>query len=208
MTKKQESHALIVVDVQNDFIPGGNLAVPGGDEIVPLVNQLIEVFHHVVLTQDWHPPGHHSFASSYADKKPFETVALPYGTQTLWPEHCVQGTAGAAFHPDLNTNMAELILRKGYRKEIDSYSAFFENDQKTPTGLVGYLKERGITSLFMVGLALDFCVGWSAIDGRRNGFDVTVIQDATRAIDTAGSLDAALQNMQDAGVTLVNAADL
>ncbi len=196
------SDALIVVDLQNDFCPGGALAVAGGDEIVPLVNDMIRHAEHVLLTQDWHPAGHSSFASSHPGKQPFETIAMPYGPQTLWPDHCVQGTAGALFHPDLAWTKAELVIRKGFRKEIDSYSAFYENDHATPTGLGGYLKERGISKVTMVGLATDFCVAFSALDARRLGFDVTVRLDACRAIDLGGSLAAMTARMREAGVTL------
>jgi len=195
--------ALVVIDVQNDFCPGGALAVAGGDEIVPIVNGLIQSFDHVVLTQDWHPAGHSSFASSHPGKQPFETIAMPYGPQTLWPDHCVQGTPGALFHPDLVWTKGEIVIRKGFRKDIDSYSAFFENDHATPTGLGGYLKERGISKLTMVGLATDFCVAFSALDARRLGFDVTVRLDACRAIDLGGSLAAMTARMNEAGVVLV-----
>lgn len=194
--------ALVVIDVQNDFCPGGALAVAGGDEIVPIVNGLIQSFDHVVLTQDWHPAGHSSFASSHSGREPFETIAMPYGPQTLWPDHCVQGTEGALFHPGLVWTKAELVIRKGFRTEIDSYSAFYENDHSTPTGLGGYLKERGISKLTMVGLATDFCVAFSALDARRLGFDVTVRLDACRAIDLGGSLAAMTARMKEAGVTL------
>ena len=194
--------ALLVTDVQNDFCPGGGLAVPNGDEIVPLVNSIANDFDHVLFTQDWHPAGHLSFASSHEGKEPFDTIELDYGEQILWPDHCVQGTTGAAFHPDLNVDRGELIIRKGFRQQIDSYSAFFENDKRTPTGLTGYLRERGIDTLYLVGLALDFCVHWTAFDGRKQGFDVVVIKDATRAIDTQGSLDHAMRRMQDAGAEI------
>ncbi|MFH1795542.1 MAG: bifunctional nicotinamidase/pyrazinamidase [Pseudomonadota bacterium] len=194
--------ALVVIDVQNDFCPGGALAVAGGDEIVPIVNGLIQSFDHVVLTQDWHPAGHSSFASSHPGKQPFETIAMPYGPQTLWPDHCVQGTEGALFHPDLVWTKGEIVIRKGFRKEIDSYSAFYENDHATPTGLGGYLRERGISKVTMVGLATDFCVAFSALDARRLGFDVTVRMDACRAIDLGGSLAAMTARMNEAGVTL------
>lgn len=194
--------ALVVIDVQNDFCPGGALAVAGGHEIVPIVNGLIQSFDHVVLTQDWHPAGHSSFASSHPGRAPFETIAMPYGPQTLWPDHCVQGTAGALFHPDLVWTKAELVIRKGFRKEIDSYSAFYENDHATPTGLGGYLRERGISKVTMVGLATDFCVAFSALDARRLGFDVTVRMDACRAIDLGGSLAAMTARMNEAGVVL------
>ncbi len=195
--------ALIVIDVQNDFCPGGALAVAGGDEVVPVINGLIERFDHVVLTQDWHPAGHSSFASSHPGKAPFETIEMPYGTQTLWPDHCVQGTGGAAFHDGLSWDRAELVIRKGFRKSIDSYSAFFENDHKTPTGLSGYLRERGITRVTLAGLATDFCVAYSAIDARRQGFEATVILEGCRAIDLGGSLAAMTEKMKEAGVTLV-----
>ncbi|SEB50781.1 nicotinamidase/pyrazinamidase [Nitratireductor aquibiodomus] len=194
--------ALIVIDVQNDFCPGGALAVEDGDAVVPVINGLIGRFDHVVLTQDWHPEGHSSFASSHAGKAPFETVEMPYGTQTLWPDHCVQGTKGAAFHESLAWDKAELVSRKGFRSAIDSYSAFFENDHETPTGLSGYLRERGITRVTLAGLATDFCVAYSAIDARRQGFEATVIMDACRAIDLGGSLSAMTAKMKEAGVTL------
>ena len=199
---------LLVIDVQNGFVPGGALPVTGGDEVVPLINRLAGRFQHVVLTQDWHTPGHVSFASSHPGKKPFETIALPYGTQVLWPDHCVQGTADASLHPGLDIPHAELIIRKGYRKAIDSYSAFYEADGKTPTGLIGYLKERGLTRAFLVGLATDFCVAWSALDARKGGFEATVIEDATRGIDVGGSLGKAWQDMTGAGVKRVTSAAL
>ncbi len=195
------SQALLVIDVQNDFCPGGALAVAGGDEIVAPINAIMDTFDAVILTQDWHPAGHSSFASSHAGKAPFEMIDMPYGPQVLWPDHCVQGTAGAAFHPDLRTD-GDLIIRKGFRGAIDSYSAFFENDHSTPTGLKGYLQTRGITQLTMVGLATDFCVHYSAVDAARLGFDVTVKTDLCRAIDMDGSLAAAEQAMRAAGVTL------
>jgi nicotinamidase/pyrazinamidase len=182
-----ERDILLIVDIQNDFCPGGGLAVPRGDEVVPIVNGLASRFQHVVLTQDWHPRGHLSFASTYADKKPYETVELAYGTQVLWPDHCIQGTRGADFRTDLQVPHAELVLRKGYHREIDSYSAFVENDRKTATGLAGYLRERGFTRVFVAGLAFDFCVRYSAEDAHREGFKVTVVEDACRAIDIAGS---------------------
>lgn len=194
--------ALIVVDVQNDFCPGGALAVSGGDEIIPLVNRLVGEFDHVILTQDWHPAGHSSFASSHPGKAAFETVEMPYGTQTLWPDHCVQGTAGGEFHPALEWTKAELVIRKGFRKGIDSYSAFHENDRKTPTGLAGYLRERGIGDLTLVGLATDFCVAYSAIDAMRLGFRASVLMEGCRAIDLGGSLDAMKRQMAEAGVRL------
>ncbi|MBX3567340.1 MAG: bifunctional nicotinamidase/pyrazinamidase [Rhizobiaceae bacterium] len=195
-------NALVVIDVQNDFCPGGALAVAGGDAIVPLVNRLITSFDHVVLTQDWHPAGHSSFASSHDGRRPFETIAMPYGAQTLWPDHCMQGTSGADFHPSLDWTRAELVIRKGFRAGIDSYSAFFENDRATPTGLAGYLRERGIADLTLVGLATDYCVAFSAIDAARLGFGVTVRLEACRAIDLGGSLDRALASMREVGVGL------
>ena len=197
------TQALIVIDQQNDFCPGGALAVEGGDQIVPGINALMADFGAVILTQDWHPAGHSSFASSHPGKDPFEVIEMPYGPQVLWPDHCVQGTQGALFHPDLMSDRADLIIRKGYNPQIDSYSAFFENDQTTPTGLEGYLKTRGITDLTMVGLALDFCVNYSAVDAAKLGFNVTVRSDLCRAIDMDGSLDAALAGMAEAGVIIL-----
>ena len=194
--------ALIVIDLQNDFCPGGALAVAGGDEIVPLVNAMIAEFDHVVLTQDWHPEGHSSFASQHDGKNPFESVSMPYGEQTLWPDHCVQGTPGAEFHAGLQWTKAELVVRKGFRKAIDSYSAFFENDRTTPTGLGGYLKERGISDLTLVGLATDFCVAYSAIDAAKLGFQATVVMDGCRAIDLGGSLAEMTERMRQAGVSI------
>ena len=191
--------ALLIVDLQNDFCPGGALAVPEGDAIVPLVNRLAHRFDHVVQTQDWHPPGHHSFASSHEDKAPYDVIEAPYGEQVLWPDHCVQDTGGAAFHPELDTMPTELIIRKGFRPEIDSYSAFYENDHETPTGLAGYLRERGIEALYLCGLAADFCVKWSALDARREGFEAFVIEDAVRGIDQEGSLARAWEEMRAAG---------
>ncbi|PTB00245.1 bifunctional nicotinamidase/pyrazinamidase [Sulfitobacter sp. CB-A] len=196
------THALIVIDVQNDFCPGGALAVTDGDAIVDGINALMGRVDAVVLTQDWHPAGHSSFASSHADKSPFEVTQMPYGAQVLWPDHCVQGSNGAAFHPRLDQTSADMIIRKGYNPAIDSYSAFFENDHKTPTGLEGYLRTRGITKLTMVGLALDFCVNFSAVDAAKLGFDVEVRLDLCRAIDLDGSLSAAREAMTTAGVTL------
>ena len=194
--------ALIVIDLQNDFCPGGALAVAGGDEIVPLVNAMIAEFDHVVLTQDWHPEGHSSFASQHDGKNPFESVSMPYGEQTLWPDHCVQGTPGAEFHAGLEWTKAELVVRKVFRKAIDSYSAFFENDRTTPTGLGGYLKERGISDLTLVGLATDFCVAYSAIDAAKLGFQATVVMDGCRAIDLGGSLAEMTERMRQAGVSI------
>lgn len=199
---------LLVVDVQNSFVPGGALAVDEGDRIIPLVNRIAAGFEHVVLTQDWHPPGHISFASSHPGTRPFETIELPYGTQVLWPDHCVQGTAGAELHADLDVPHAELIIRKGYRRHVDSYSAFYEADHRTPTGLAGYLRERGLTRVFLVGLATDFCVAWSAVDAREAGFTASVVADACRAIDTGGSLAKAWADMLAAGVTRVPSSDL
>ena len=191
MIQPSDTDVLLVIDVQNGFCPGGALAVPGGDEIVPLVNRIAKRFRHVVLTQDWHPAGHRSFASSHPGRKPFETVELAYGRQVLWPDHCIQGTESAALHPALDIPHAALILRKGCHPDIDSYSAFFENDRKTPTGLLGYLRERALTRVFLAGLALDFCVRYSAQDAQRNGFSAIVLEDACRAIDLDGSLEAA-----------------
>lgn len=195
------SHALLVIDVQNDFCPGGALAVPDGDAIVSGINGMMDDFDAVVLTQDWHPAGHSSFASSHSDKEPFEVTEMPYGPQVLWPDHCIQGSDGAGFHADLRTD-ADLIIRKGFRSSIDSYSGFFENDRETPTGLEGYLRTRGISQLTLVGLATDFCVNFTAVDAASLGFQVTVKLDACRAIDLDGSLSAALQAMREAGVTL------
>ncbi|WP_411960937.1 bifunctional nicotinamidase/pyrazinamidase [Pseudomonas mandelii] len=197
--------ALLVIDVQNDFIPGGQLPVPEGDLIVPLINRLGDRFKQVIIAQDWHPPGHASFASSHPGREPYEVIELPYGAQTLWPDHCVRATAGAELHKDLNLPHAQLIIRKGCNPDIDSYSAFLEADRKTTTGLAGYLKERGIDTLYLVGLALDFCVMFSALDARAAGFNVFVVLDACRAIDLDGSLAAAIERMQVAGVDLVSA---
>jgi nicotinamidase/pyrazinamidase len=195
---------LLVIDVQNDFCPGGALAVADGDAVVPVVNRLAERFDHVVLTQDWHPSGHSSFATSHPGAAPFEAISMPYGQQTLWPDHCVQGTPGAAFHPQLKTERAELVIRKGFRPAVDSYSAFHENDRRTPTGLAGYLRERGLQRIFMAGLATDYCVHYSAVDARRLGFETVVIESGCRAIDLAGSLDAARAAMAAAGVKRIN----
>jgi len=199
---------LLVVDVQNCFMPGGSLAVNDGDKIVPIINRIAPAFEHVILTQDWHTPGHISFASSHAGKKPFETVSLPYGTQVLWPDHCVQGTPSAELHKDLRIPHGELVIRKGYRQHMDSYSAFYEADGKTPTGLVGYLKERGLTTVFLVGLATDFCVFWSGMDARKAGFNALVIEDATRGIDAGGSMGRAWQEMLGAGVKRIQSTDI
>jgi nicotinamidase/pyrazinamidase len=195
------NHALIVIDLQNDFCPGGALAVADGDAVVAPINAMMDDFGAVILTQDWHPARHSSFASTHAGKAPFDTTEMPYGTQVLWPDHCVQGTPGAGFHPDLRTD-ADLILRKGFRAAVDSYSAFFENDRSTPTGLAGYLRSRGLQSLTLVGLATDFCVQYSALDAVRLGFDVTLRMHACRAIDMDGSFAAATAAMTEAGVAL------
>jgi nicotinamidase/pyrazinamidase len=199
-----EREVLIVTDPQLDFCPGGALAVPKGDEIVPAVNRLARRFAHVILTQDWHPAGHLSFASAHPGRKPFETIEVAYGAQTLWPDHCVQGTPGAAFHPALELPRVELIIRKGYHAAIDSYSAFRENDRTTPTGLAGYLRERGIERVTLCGLASDFCVFYSAIDARAAGFATAVALGASRGIDLDGSLAVALWTMREAGVELLD----
>ena len=203
-----ESDVLVVVDVQNCFVPGGSLAVKGGDEIVPLVNRLARRFRHVVLTQDWHTSDHVSFASQHPGKKPFDTVVLAYGTQVLWPDHCVQGPEGARLHKGLEIPHAEVIIRKGNRPGVDSYSAFVEADGKTQTGLGGYLKQRGLKRVFFAGLATDFCVAWSALDARRQGFEALVIEDACRGIDTQGSLAKAWTDMNSAGVQRIQSSDL
>jgi nicotinamidase/pyrazinamidase len=195
--------ALILVDIQNDFCPGGALAVPHGDEVVPVANRLARRFETTILTQDWHPAGHHSFATTHPGKAPYETTELSYGRQVLWPDHCVQGTPGADFHPGLQAAGAELIVRKGFHPEIDSYSAFYENDRKTPTGLGGYLRERGFRRLFFAGLALDFCVAFSAEDAVRCGFEAIVVEDGCRAIDLGGSLDGARARLSSLGVPLI-----
>ena len=199
---------LLVIDMQYDFMPGGALAVAEGDALVPLINQLGQQFRGVVITQDWHPAGHISFASSHAGRSPFEIITLPYGPQTLWPDHCIQGSHGAQLHTGLNLPHAQLILRKGCNSHIDSYSAFLEADRQTPTGLASYLKERGVQNLFVVGLALDFCVAWSALDARAAGFTTVVIADACRAIDMNGSLDKAWQDMSAAGVKRIESREL
>jgi len=196
--------AFIVIDVQNDFCPEGALAVADGDAVVAPINAMMADFDHVILTQDWHPHDHSSFASQHDGLDAFSTTTMDYGEQTLWPDHCIQGSIGAEFHPSLNLDRAELIIRKGYRTAIDSYSAFFENDKTTPTGLGGALKERGITHLAMAGLATDFCVAFSALDAAKLGFDVTVHLSACRAIDLGGSLDAAISQMTDSGIKLID----
>jgi nicotinamidase/pyrazinamidase len=195
-----DSDVLLVIDVQNDFCPGGNLPVPEGDKVVPVINALARRFHHVVATQDWHPAGHQSFASSHAGHKPYETIEVAYGPQILWPDHCVQGTEGAELRPDLALPNLELVIRKGFRPHIDSYSAFYENDHKTPTGLAGYLRERGFSRVFVVGLALDFCVRYSAEDATREGFGVVVVEDACRGIDVGGSVKATLESFARLGI--------
>ena len=203
-----ERTVLIVVDVQNDFCPGGSLAVAKGDEVVPVINALAKRFSHIALTQDWHPRGHSSFASSHPGRKPFETVQMPYGPQVLWPDHCVQGSKGAEFHAGLDLPQAQTIVRKGSRSAIDSYSGFVEADRKTPTGLTGYLRERGILRAVVVGLATDFCVSWTAQDAARAGFDTYVVDDACRAIDLEGSLARAWAEMAENDVTRITASDL
>jgi nicotinamidase/pyrazinamidase len=198
--------ALIVVDAQNSFMPGGSLAVPKGDEVVPVINRIAQAFRNVVLTQDWHPPGHVSFASSHAGRKPFDSIDLPYGRQVLWPDHCVQGSEGAAIHGDISIPHAQLIIRKGFNPQLDSYSAFIEADGSTRTGLDGYLRARGIGVVHVVGLATDFCVSWTAVDARKLGFAAYVIEDACRGIDMQGSLDRAWADMASAGVQRVRSA--
>jgi nicotinamidase/pyrazinamidase len=192
--------ALIVIDVQNSFVAGGALAVQHGEAVVPVINKIAPAFQNIVLTQDWHPAGHASFASTHSGKKPFETIELAYGDQVLWPDHCVQGTPGAALHPDLKIPRAQLILRKGFHQDVDSYSAFQEADRKTSTGLQGYLQQRGIKTLFLAGLATDYCVAWTALDARKAAFETYVIEDACRGIDLNGSLAAAWREMENNGV--------
>jgi nicotinamidase/pyrazinamidase len=203
-----DKSVLIVVDVQNCFLPGGSLAVKDGEQVIPVINALAKNFANVVLTQDWHTPGHTSFASSHEGKKPFEVIKLPYGDQVLWPDHCVQGSSGAEISSGITIPHAELVVRKGYHKDIDSYSAFFEADHKTPTGLAGYLKQRGMNTVFVTGLATDFCVGWTAIDARRSGFTTYVIEDACRGIDVQGSLEKAWTSMAKAGVRRIKSSDV
>jgi nicotinamidase/pyrazinamidase len=206
--KPNAQSALIVVDVQNCFVTNGTLPVPKGEEVVPIINRIAQGFENVVITQDWHTPGHASFASTHAGKKPFETTKLAYGTQVLWPDHCVQGTDDAALHKDLKIPQAQVIIRKGYHKDVDSYSAFEEADRKTPTGLAGYLKQRGIKTVFVTGLATDFCVAWTAMDARKLGFETYVIEDAARGIDLNGSLAAAWKQMGAKGVKRIQSSDL
>ncbi len=208
MLKQVKQSVLIVVDVQNGFTPGGNLAVANADEIIPKINQLAQKFEHIVLTQDWHPDQHISFADNHPNKKPFETIELDYGCQVLWPKHCVQGTRDAEFHPHLNIPTAQLIIRKGCHQNIDSYSAFMEADRKTPTGLNGYLREHQINTVFIVGIATDFCVAWTAIDAAELGFDTYVIEDACKAIDLNGSLQQAWQDMLQKGVHRIEASSI
>jgi len=198
---------LLVIDVQNDFCPGGALAVADGDQVIEPIRRMAARFEHIVLTQDWHTAGHGSFASAHAGKRPFEQIETSYGPQTLWPDHCVQGTRGAEFHSDLKLTRAELILRKGFRPHVDSYSAFFENDRATPTGLAGYLRERGLTRVFLAGLAYDYCVGYSALDARRLGFEAIIVRDACRAIDLNGSVTAIESEFDKAGVVLIGSSE-
>lgn len=205
---KTADEVLLVIDVQNDFMPGGALAVPHGDEVVPVINRLARGFSHVVLTQDWHPASHISFAANHAGRQPFEMLTLPYGKQVLWPTHCVQNTPGAALHADLDIPHARAVIRKGHHADVDSYSAFLEADRKTPTGLAGYLREAGVRRVWCCGLATDYCVAWSALDAGAAGFDVALIEDASRAIDLNGSLDAAWRDLHAAGIKRVQAADL
>jgi nicotinamidase/pyrazinamidase len=202
------SDVLLVIDVQNDFCPGGTLAVADGDAVIDPIHRAAKHFQHIVFTQDWHTPDHNSFASAHPGKKPFERIELAYGRQTLWPDHCVQGTRGAEFHPALQLTRAELILRKGFRRKIDSYSAFFENDRTTATGLAGYLRERGLNRVFLAGLAYDYCVAYSALDARRLGLPAIILRDACRAIDLNGSVAAIEREFAAAGVELMNTADL
>lgn len=208
MLKQVKQSVLIVVDVQNGFTPGGNLAVANADEIIPKINQLAQKFEHIVLTQDWHPDQHISFADNHPNKNPFETIELDYGRQVLWPKHCVQGTHDAEFHPHLNIPTAQLIIRKGCHQNIDSYSAFMEADRKTPTGLNGYLREHQINTVYIVGVATDFCVAWTAIDAAELGFDTYVIEDACKAIDFNGSLQQAWQDMSQKGVHRIEASSI
>ncbi|MGN6319046.1 bifunctional nicotinamidase/pyrazinamidase [Trinickia sp.] len=205
---KGSEDVLLVIDMQNDFMPNGALAVPNGDEIVPIVNRLAAGFEHVVLTQDWHPRDHVSFAANHDGRKPFETVTLPYGEQVLWPVHCVQGTAGAAFHDGLDVPHARLVIRKGYRRHVDSYSAFVEADRQSSTGLAGYLRELGVKRVWCCGLATDYCVAWSALDARAAGFEVIVVEDACRAIDLDGSLGQAVRQLDEGGVRRGDAGEL
>ena len=208
LLRPDERSALVVVDVQNGFVTGGKLAVPRGEEVVPVINRIAPAFANVILTQDWHPAGHASFASSHAGRQPYDRIELAYGTQVLWPEHCVQGSLDAALHADLELPQAQLVLRKGFHPGVDSYSAFMEADRRTSTGLDGYLRQRGITRLFVVGLATDFCVAWTALDARSAGYETWVIEDATRAIDLDGSLDSAWRDMAAQGVQRIRSTDI
>lgn len=200
--------ALVVVDIQNDFCPGGALEVPGGDEIIEPTNNLLSTFDCVVQTQDWHPSDHSSFASNHKGKKPFDTIDMEYGEQVLWPDHCVQGTKGSEFHSSLKTNPSQMIVRKGFRSSIDSYSAFFENDHETVTGLHGYLQARGVDELYVVGLATDFCVKWTVLDALKLGYKVHLVEDAIRGIDIEGSVDTAIKEMKEAGVQLIQSTNI
>jgi len=204
----REGDLLLVIDPQSDFCLGGGLAVPDGDAVMPLISRIGERFSHVVLTQDWHPAGHSSFASSHPGRQAYESIQMPYGPQTLWPDHCVQGTPGAEFHPELGIGHVELILRKGFRREIDSYSAFMENDKATPTGLAGYFRERGFRRIFVAGLALDYCVRFSATDGVQAGFEMVVVTDACRAVDLPGSVESTWREFGEVGVRTTTVAEL
>jgi nicotinamidase/pyrazinamidase len=202
--KISEQDVLVVIDVQNDFCSDGALAVPDGEKVVPAINRIAQKFRNVVLTQDWHPRDHVSFASNHANKRPFDMIELPYGSQVLWPDHCVQDTSGAQFHKALHVPQAGLVIRKGFRRDIDSYSALYENDRKTPTGLLGYLRERQLKTMFIAGLAFDFCVRYSAEDARKAGFEVAVIEDACRGIDLEGSMAAAHRSLKSLGISIIN----
>jgi len=204
----RENDVLLVVDIQNDFCPDGALAVPHGDEVVPIVNRLAGRFRHVVLTQDWHPPDHGSFASLHPGRKPFDVIEVAYGPQILWPDHCVQGTVGAEFRADFDVPQAQLIIRKGFRREVDSYSAFRENDHRTPTGLAGYLRERGLTRVFVAGLAFDFCVRYSAEDAHAHGLEVVVIEDACRGIDVDGSVEATRRQLAELDIKVIQSGEV
>jgi nicotinamidase/pyrazinamidase len=206
--KISNNDLLLIIDLQRDFCPGGQLAIPDGDAVVPHINRLAQSFQHIVLTQDWHPPNHHSFASSHTHAQPYETIHVSYGPQTLWPDHCIQGTPGADFHPDLDTTRAELILRKGFHPEIDSYSAFLENDKETHTGLAGYLRERGFQRIFLAGLAYDFCVRYSAVDGKHAGFETLVIEDACRSVPLPGTIDATNHELSRTGIPRITSTAL
>ncbi len=208
MQRTASSDVLVVIDVQNDFCPGGALAVSGGDKVIDVIHHVAPAFDQILLTQDWHPAGHHSFACVHQGKRHFESIEVSHGMQTLWPDHCVQGTWGAEFHPSLHLPQAQLVLRKGFRPHIDSYSAFFENDKTTPTGLGGYLRDRGLTRVFLVGLAYDYCVGYSALDARRLGFEAVVVRDACRAIDLDGSVARIEAEFAKAGVLLIESSGL